>query len=90
MASGRINHRDCYNFAPIDVAKGVCHRTKEIVLADAESCELSERAPRCKFCIHFTLGAEPYLGVCEAAPGRPMTYPDLSGVTCLFFQFPQA
>ncbi len=90
MASGSMNHRDCYNFAPLDVAKGLCHRTKEIVLADAESCELFERAPRCKFCVHFTPGAEPYVGVCEATPGRPMAYPDLPGVTCESFQFQRA
>ncbi len=90
MASGRMNHKDCFNFAPLDVAKGVCHRTKGIVLADAESCELCETAPRCKFCVHFRQGAEPYVGICEAAPLMPMTYPDLSGVTCQSFQFQRA
>jgi 4-hydroxyphenylacetate decarboxylase small subunit len=90
MTNSKISHKDCYNYAPVDVAKGLCHRTKELVAADEPSCELSERAPRCKFCVHFTLGAEPYLGTCGALSSNQMTYPDLSAVTCESFRFPPA
>ena len=78
-------HLDCRNFAPVDVAKGICHARKEMVLADGESCELFERLPKCRHCASYTPGAEAYLGTCEATPTRPMAYPDLSAVTCGWF-----
>lgn len=90
MADANLSHKDCYNYAPVDVVKGICHRTKELVLADGESCELSEPAPRCKFCVHFTPGAEQYIGTCGAGPGNPMTYPALAAVTCERFRFQPA
>ncbi len=80
-------NRDCRNYAPVDVVKGVCHATKETVQADGETCARFEKAPRCKFCGRFTPGPGEYSGVCEASPARPMTYPDLSGVTCEFFEW---
>ena len=48
-----MKHMDCRNFAAVDVAKGICHRTKELVLADAEHCEHFVATQKCKFCDHF-------------------------------------
>ena len=79
-----LKHMDCRNFAAVDVAKGVCHRTKELVLADEEHCEHFVPTPKCKFCNHFVAG-EQYLGACGADPAKPMTYPDLIAVTCDMF-----
>lgn len=76
-----LKHMDCRNYAPLDVAKGICHRTKEVVLADAEHCEDFKATQKCKFCKHF-VGTGQHLGVCDAVPGRPMTYPELISVTC--------
>jgi 4-hydroxyphenylacetate decarboxylase small subunit len=78
-------HLDCRNFAPVDVAKGVCHVKKKVILADGESCETFDRLPKCKHCQQYAPGAAEYLGVCQATKNRPMTYPDLAGVTCDWF-----
>ena len=75
---------DCRNFAALDVAKGICHRTKVLVMADADHCEHFVRMPKCKSCTHFAL-KDKYLGVCNAASNKPMTYPDLITVTCRMF-----
>jgi 4-hydroxyphenylacetate decarboxylase small subunit len=77
-------HMDCRNFAAIDVAKGICHRTKELVLADADHCGHYVPIQKCKLCVHFAPGDQ-YLGACNAVPGKPMTYPDLITVTCEMF-----
>ncbi len=76
-----LKHMDCRNYAPIDVVKGICHRTKEFVLADVNHCEHFLATQKCKFCKHFVAG-RPYLGSCGAISGKPMTYPDLITVTC--------
>lgn len=76
-----LKHMDCRNYAAVDVAKGICHRTKELVLADADHCEHFAATQKCKFCNHFIAG-HPYLGTCDAIPSKPMTYPDLIAVTC--------
>ncbi len=82
--NGVMKHMDCRNFAAVDVAKGICHRTKEVVLADGEHCEHWAPVPKCKFCEHFASG-EDYLGVCNAVASKPITYPDLIAVTCEMF-----
>ena len=84
---------DCRNYAPVDVVKGLCHVRKQMVLADGQSCEFFEKLPKCKHCANYTPGAQEYLGTCAASPTtgvsstepRPMTYPDLSAVTCEWF-----
>ena len=77
-------HMDCRNFVAIDVAKGVCHRTKDVVLADGESCEHFLAIPKCRLCGHFAPTGE-HLGACHAVAHRPMAYPDLIAVTCEMF-----
>ncbi len=74
-------HMDCRNYAPVDVIKGVCHRTKGLVLADDEHCEHFAATQKCKFCDHFVAGGQ-HIGACDAMTGKPMTYPDLVTVTC--------
>ena len=78
-------HLDCRNYAPVDVAKGICHVRKKIILADGESCEFFERLPKCKHCQHYVPGPEAHLGICQAETAQTMTYPDLIGVTCEWF-----
>ena len=79
-------HRECRNLAPVDVAKGICHRTKTLVLVDTEGCEHFEQVPRCKVCASFEAGADPFLGTCGAVRTRPMAFPDLLAVTCEHFR----
>ena len=81
---------DCRNYAPVDVAKGICHQRKQIVLADGDACPLFEKLPKCKHCAQYTAGEEEYLGTCGASPAYPMTYPDLIGVTCEWFSWKEA
>ncbi len=78
-------HLDCRNYAPVDVAKGICHRTKELVQADSDHCEHFMPTHKCKFCSHYKAGSEQFIGICAAGPNSPMTYPDLITVTCTAF-----
>ncbi len=79
-----LKHMDCRNYAAVDVAKGICHRSKELVLADTDHCEHFSATRKCKFCAHFVPG-EQHLGTCEATPRKPITYPELITVTCADF-----
>ena len=69
------------------VAKGICHMRKQMVLADGQACPMFEKLPKCKHCAKYTPGEEAYLGTCAAWPSKPMTYPDLIGVTCEHFSW---
>jgi 4-hydroxyphenylacetate decarboxylase small subunit len=89
MEQNRKNH-DCRNYAPLDVAKGICHKRKQVVLADGEACELFDELPKCKCCAKYIPGEEEYLGTCNASPTRFMTYPDLIAVTCEWFSWKEA
>ena len=80
-------HMDCRNYAPIDVIKGICHRTKATILGDDGACPALDRLPRCRACQSYASGEAEYLGTCGAASDRPMTYPDLVAVTCEWFEW---
>lgn len=80
-----MKHPDCRNYAPVDVVKGVCHLSKQIVSADDEGCDKLDRMPRCKFCDKYAQSNEEHLGNCEAVSSKPMTYPELSGANCESF-----
>jgi hypothetical protein len=84
------SHMHCRNYAPIDAIKGVCHVSKEIVPADGAACPSFDRLPRCSECEHYLPSDEQYLGICQATEGRPMTYPDLTAVTCEWFEWKAA
>lgn len=84
----KFNHRDCHNYAPIDVVKGMCHVTKTIVIGDAEQCETFNLMPKCKHCTQFTANTDVVeMGVCEASTTEPkfFAYPDMVTVTCEWF-----
>lgn len=81
---------DCQNYAPVDVAKGICHMRKQIVLADGETCEMFEKLPKCKHCANYTPSEEEYLGICSGSSTQVMTYPDLISVTCEWFSWKEA
>ncbi len=82
-------HRDCRNFAPVDVAKGICHRTKEMIPADGEPCREFDRIPKCRWCRNFQADPDTVeMGTCAACVGTPgfMAYPDMVAVTCEMYQ----
>ena len=83
-------HRHCHNLAAVDVAKGVCHRTKTVVISDAAACEHFDQLRRCGGCAAFESSPDPFLGTCGAAASRPMAYPDMIAVTCEHFRPIQA
>ena len=85
-----MKNLDCRQYAPVDAAKGICHRSKEMVLAEGQACHRFERAPKCRHCRHYLSGQEEYLGTCGAVKSRPMTYPDLSGITCEWFNWKES
>ncbi len=87
MVSETLTHMDCRNYAPVDAAKGICHRTKQLVVADDHRCDAFTKLPKCKHCEHYLAGKELYTGICRAVKDTPMTYPDLAAVTCDWFQW---
>ena len=83
------HHRDCRNYAPIDVVKGLCHVNKTVVPGDAEACGDFDRMPKCGHCTRFQ--ADPAgieMGTCAASSNEPrfFAYPDMVAVTCEHFQ----
>jgi 4-hydroxyphenylacetate decarboxylase small subunit len=86
MSKQLHKHCDCRNYAPVDVVKGICHRTKDVILGDEMQCEHYVQLNKCKHCGHFTASAEEFMGICNADPAKPWTYPDLITVTCEAFK----
>lgn len=81
----KLNHRDCRNFAPVDVSKGICHRTKEMVVGDSEQCQEFVLMPKCNNCKLFNPTTDAIeMGICLASKQEPkfFAYPDMVAVTC--------
>jgi 4-hydroxyphenylacetate decarboxylase small subunit len=78
-------HNDCRNFCSMDVAKGICRRTGEMILIDSGTCENYQTMPKCKFCANFSAGEEG-LGTCMAEASHPWAYPEMLAVTCKMFK----
>jgi 4-hydroxyphenylacetate decarboxylase small subunit len=78
-------HMDCRNFAPLDVVKGLCHLSKEKVIADQPSCEHFDRLPKCRHCAKFADSGEQHLGTCTAEETAAMAYPEMVATTCEWF-----
>jgi 4-hydroxyphenylacetate decarboxylase small subunit len=86
MSQQLFRHCDCRNYAPVDVVKGICHRTKDLILGDDNQCQEFVQLSKCKFCSNFTSSTEEYMGTCNAETTKPWTYPDLIAVTCDSFK----
>ena len=80
-------HMHCRNYAPLDVVKGICHRSKDIVPADETACEYFDLLPRCSHCSCYSEVKDSTLGVCGADDNKPMTYPELVATTCTSFEW---
>ncbi|MGV8121583.1 MAG: 4-hydroxyphenylacetate decarboxylase small subunit [Candidatus Xenobiia bacterium LiM19] len=81
-----MSHRYCRNYAPVDVAKGICHKSKELITADAEPCSHFEKMPRCMFCRNYRAEEnKPRLGICKASAQAFPAYEDMVAVTCQSF-----
>ena len=80
-----LAHRDCRNFAPIDVVKGLCHHSKAMVAADEPACAQCLLLPKCHHCSHYAADEKSSgLGGCRASdPSRPfMAYADMAAIHC--------
>lgn len=89
MSDEKYVHKDCRNYAPIDVRKGFCHVHKKEVPADTEVCAKFERIAKCRYCKNFCADQEKIeLGVCEASMSQPkfVAYPDMVAVTCEMYK----
>ncbi len=80
----QLHHSDCRNFCSVDVAKGICRRSGEMVLVDGPACDAYQQLPKCKFCSNFAGSAEG-LGACKAEKDEPWAYPEMIAVTCEWF-----
>lgn len=84
MSEMLLQHSDCRNFCPLDVAKGVCRRTNEMTLIDSSTCDCFVELPKCKFCANFAVNGG-QTGVCKAEAGEPWAYGEMIAVTCEMF-----
>ena len=81
-----LRHNDCRNFCNLDVAKGICRRTQEVVLIDSTACSEYVQLPKCKFCANFSSGDQEGIGTCNADASHPWAYPEMIAVTCEMFK----
>ncbi|SMB98638.1 4-hydroxyphenylacetate decarboxylase small subunit [Thermanaeromonas toyohensis ToBE] len=83
MTNIDLKHNDCRNFIPVDVAKGICRRTEQLIVIDSPVCPNFTALPKCKNCSHFSASeTEEFIGTCEAEKSKPWTYSELIAVTC--------
>lgn len=80
-----LRHDDCRNCIPIDVAKGICNFTQEIVLIDHQVCSKFAELVKCKICSHFKKPDDKMIGICTGFNDSYWTYGDLKAVTCAKF-----
>ena len=78
-----MNHIDCKYYLATDVFKGICKLTKENVNADEPDCEDFEKAPKCRYCKHFSEKDE-FMGFCM---NQKPAYPDMNASTCKSFSW---
>lgn len=75
-------HNDCRNFVTVDVSKGICRRTGELIMLDTDCCGHFSPLPKCKNCAAFVCGEVEGIGTCKAEKQEHWTYPELVAVTC--------
>ena len=85
MTNQSCSHKTCRNYAPVDVVKGLCHLSKNLVDAASPSCDQCEALPLCKLCKHYTATSKEFVGSCSAQKTPFFTYPDLVATTCEWF-----
>lgn len=85
MANG-LKHNDCRNFAPVDVAKGICRIKNELIFIDGEPCEKFEMLPKCKNCGHFINVDKDDIGTCKGFKDNYWAFGENIAVTCENYQ----
>ena len=64
MTIGVWKHSECENFVPVDVVKGICRLTNEMVLIDSQVCSRFEAIPKCRSCTFFKNPDKDGIGSC--------------------------
>jgi 4-hydroxyphenylacetate decarboxylase small subunit len=80
-----LRHNDCRNFCSMDVAKGICRKSGNVVMIDSDTCACYKQLPKCKFCANFQ-ATEDGLGVCKADNAGSWAYTEMIAVTCEMFK----
>jgi hypothetical protein len=78
-----MKHRDCENFIPVDVFKGLCAEKKTLVASDEACCENFRAAKRCGLCERYG-SRDQYIGTCM---GEATAYPNMNAKTCERFEW---
>ncbi len=76
------NHQDCANFLPVDVAKGLCSHSGEMVFIDTPPCGDFAPARQCWGCRHFSTERDGETGTCGGFETPATAYPGLRAMNC--------
>lgn len=77
-----MKHNDCSNFCPVDVAKGICRVTNEMVFIDTPVCEKFTELAKCKNCACFKNPGSDNIGTCTGLKKESWTLGELNGTLC--------
>ena len=77
-----MKHSDCVNFCPIDVAKGICRVSNQMIFVDTEVCGDFTEASKCRNCGNFRNQNKDNIGTCVGLKKESWTFAELSAVTC--------
>ena len=58
-------HIDCWNYQPIDVVKGICVKSEQMIHWNGEVCPGFELKPKCEQCSHFSDPNDENIGTCS-------------------------
>lgn len=64
MVEAVKRHNDCENFAAVDVTKGVCRLTNDLLLTDTQVCTKFAPIPKCGGCAFFHHPDQEGIGLC--------------------------
>ena len=78
----KFNHSDCYNFIPVDVAKGLCSVHNKEIIIEGDICPDFEILPKCKHCSNFSEPDEKDMGTCLGFPDKGWVFGELKATTC--------
>lgn len=63
--SKNAKHNDCRNFVPVDVAKGLCRVSKQMIFIDDTAvCPKFEQLSKCENCGNFVNPDSDNMGTC--------------------------
>ncbi|HWR44851.1 4-hydroxyphenylacetate decarboxylase small subunit [Sporomusa sp.] len=82
MAELLKQHNDCDNFAAVDVTKGICRLTNELVLIDSQICVKFDAIPKCSGCSFFQHPDKEGIGTCTGLQKEYWTAANYNAALC--------